>query len=262
MPPARIDPDRAAPPERARTVLVSSEREDWSFGNGDMQYAPAETHQRGTNHMPGGAEHIDLDALTRLAAAGGPARRLIGIAGAPGSGKSTLADALAARLNANNPDAAAVLPMDGYHFDDGVLRAAGLLARKGAPETFDAGGLRHMLRRLRANEEDAVAVPLFDRALEIARAGARLIARETRVVIAEGNYLLLDLPPWTGLHAAFDVTVLIAVDEATLRRRLTERWEGYGLTPAQVARKLDENDLPNGRHLLASSVTADYVLGD
>ena len=54
---------------------------------------------------------------------------------------------------------AALLPMDGYHFDDLHLVPAGLRPRKGAPETFDVGGLRHMLMRLRANEEDAVAAP-------------------------------------------------------------------------------------------------------
>lgn len=209
------------------------------------------------------ARLIDLDALARLAApSGAGGRRLIGIAGAPGSGKSTTADALAARLNATQPGVAAVLPMDGYHFDDGVLAARGLLARKGSPPTFDVGGLRHMLHRLKANAEDEIAVPVFDRALEISRAGARLIARETRVLIVEGNYLLLDLPPWSGLHAAFDMTVMIEVGEATLRQRLAARWVGYGLSPAEVQSKLDDNDLPNGRHLLANSIAADYVVAD
>ena len=46
--------------------------------------------------------------------------------------------------------------MDGYHHDDAVLRARGLLARKGAPETFDVGGLAHMLDRLRRGDEAEV----------------------------------------------------------------------------------------------------------
>ena len=239
---------------------VSNERADWSSGNGIMQYAPASGLQRRTSDMPGGARAIDLDELARLAAAGGGARRLIGIAGAPGSGKSTVADALADRLNAEAPGRAGVLPMDGYHFDDGVLAARGLLARKGAPETFDVGGLRHMLGRLRANGEDEIAVPVFDRALEISRAGARLIARRTEVLVVEGNYLLLALAPWAGLHVAFDMTVMIRVGEDVLRQRLEARWQGYGLSPAQMRAKLDDNDLPNGRHLIANSVTADWVL--
>jgi pantothenate kinase len=120
------------------------------------------------------------------------------IAGAPGSGKSTLAEALVARLNAREAGCAALLPMDGFHYDDLHLVPAGLRPRKGAPETFDVGGLRHTLLRLRARDEEAVAVPVFDRDIEIARAGARLIPRSVRIVVAEGNYLLLAARPGTA----------------------------------------------------------------
>ena len=107
--------------------------------------------------------------------------------------------------------------MDGYHFDDRVLDLRGLRARKGAPETFDVAGLCHMLVRLKRNEETEIAVPVFDRDLEIARAGARLIPRSAKHVIVEGNYLLLDRPSWRDLHAHFDITVMIDVPEAVLR---------------------------------------------
>jgi pantothenate kinase len=151
--------------------------------------------------------------------------------------------------------------MDGFHYDDLHLVPAGLRPRKGAPETFDVGGLRHMLLRLRANDEEAVAVPVFDRAIEIARAGARLIPRSVRVIVAEGNYLLLDRPPWDALRPLFDVTVMIEVPEDELRRRLRERWEGYGLTEEEIAWKLDGNDLPNGRVVMAESAAADFAIG-
>ena len=78
-------------------------------------------------------------------------RRVVALAGPPGAGKSTAAEGLAAVL----PSAMA-LPVDGYHYDDAVLRARGLLARKGAPETFDVGGLAHMLDRLRRGDEAEV----------------------------------------------------------------------------------------------------------
>ncbi len=210
--------------------------------------------------MSARAPEIDVDCLVALAAADTGTRRLIALAGAPGSGKSTVADTVVARLDAAHPGAAAVLPMDGYHFDDGVLVARALLARKGAPETFDVGGFRHMLRRLKANEEDEIAVPVFDRGLEISRASARLISRDVRVVVVEGNYLLLTSPPWAGLHASFDITVMLRVDELVLRQRLAARWRGYGLSTEQIERKIEHNDLPNGRRLLASSVVADYIL--
>ena len=204
---------------------------------------------------------VDFEGLAAAIARGtGTGRCAVAVVGAPGSGKSTLAERLASHVNETAPGSAAVLPMDGYHFDDRVLVARGLRARKGAPETFDVGGLLHMLRRLKGNEEDEIAVPVFDRALEIARAGASLIPRSVSRVIVEGNYLLLDRPPWRGLRAFFDITVAIAVPEDVLRQRLTERWQGYGLTPKEVEAKLELNDLPNGCFVASNSVPADFVL--
>lgn len=203
---------------------------------------------------------VDLGELQAVIAGDAPSRRLVAIAGAPGSGKSTLTERLAAYLNAARPGIAAVLPMDGYHFDDGVLVARGLLPRKGAPDTFDVAGLRHMLKRLRDNEEDEVAAPLFDRDLEISRAAAQLIPQAARIIIIEGNYLLLDRKPWSDLHAWFDVTVMIHAAEAILRSRLTARWDGYGLAAEDIRRKVEINDLPNGRLVTEGSITADYIL--
>ena len=212
---------------------------------------------------PGRAATIPMtpDALAQHLRDRDPGRRVVGaIAGAPGSGKSTLAEAIVARLNAEEPGCAALLPMDGFHYDDLHLVPSGLRPRKGAPETFDVGGLRHALLRLRARDEAAVAVPVFDRDLEIARAGARLIPASVRIVVAEGNYLLLLRPPWDGLGPLFDVTALIDVPEDVLRARLVARWQGHGLSPDEIAAKVEGNDLPNGRVVRLESAPADVVI--
>ncbi len=185
-------------------------------------------------------------------------RLIVAMAGAPGSGKSTTADKLAARLNQGGAGMAAVLPMDGYHYDDLHLGPAGLQSRKGAPHTFDVGGLRHTLHRLRTRDEPSVAVPVFDRKIEIARAGARLIAAEVPVIIVEGNYLLLQADPWGQLAPLFDLTVMIDVPETVLRTRLSHRWEKFGMTADQIVAKLEENDLPNGRLVRSASSPANY----
>ncbi|MDP2740985.1 MAG: nucleoside triphosphate hydrolase [Pseudorhodobacter sp.] len=203
----------------------------------------------------------DPAALAKvLAQRAGAGRVIVALAGAPGSGKSTVAATLADRLNAGRPGLAAVLAMDGYHYDDLLLVPRGLRARKGAPDTFDVAGLRHMLGRLRAGDEAAVAVPVFDRSLEIARAGARLIDRDVRIIIVEGNWLLLAQEPWSSLRPLFDLTVLIDVPEVILRQRLTARWQGYGLTPEEIAQKLEGNDLPNGRLVASASAAPDFRL--
>lgn len=207
------------------------------------------------------AQATDLDQLARHLLAREPSARVIcAVAGAPGSGKSTLAEGLVERINAEEPGAAALLPMDGFHYDDLHLVPAGLRPRKGAPETFDVGGLFHALRRMRARDEETVAVPVFDRAIEIARAGARLIPASARLIVCEGNWLLLREPPWDRLRPLFDVTVMIEVPEDELRRRLRLRWEGFGLTEDEIAWKLDGNDLPNGRRVAAGSAPADWTV--
>jgi len=93
--------------------------------------------------------------LTRLRTLPKGTRSLVGIAGPPGAGKSTSVEALAEALNGERPERAAILPMDGYHFDDAVLEARGDRVVKGAPHTFDVGGLTAMLDRLRLNLDDA-----------------------------------------------------------------------------------------------------------
>lgn len=189
----------------------------------------------------------------------GSGRRLVALVGAPSSGKSEIAEALGARINEEAPGRVAVVAMDGFHYDDAVLDALDLRPRKGAPETFDVGGLRATLARLRANEETWVAVPVFERDEELSRAGAKLIRRETEVVIVEGNYLLLDEDPWTRL-LPFDLTVRLDVPEAELRRRLRRRWERYALPEEEIRRKIEENDLPNGRRVMERSREPDMVL--
>ncbi len=198
------------------------------------------------------------DRLAAAAARGG--RVVAALAGAPGSGKSTLAAAVAARLNADAPGACVVVPMDGYHLDDSVLAARGWLPRKGAPHTFDVGGLAAMLGRLRDATEEEVFFPLFDRGLEIARAGAGVAPREARVILVEGNWLLLDAPPWSGLRTGFDIAAFVDCPPAILAARLRARWRAAGLPAAEVERRLADNDLPNALLAMSRSIAPDVLV--
>jgi pantothenate kinase len=196
---------------------------------------------------------VELAEIIR-AKAQGQGRFLTALAGPPGAGKSTLAAALVAALGAG----AKAVPMDGFHYDDAVLVARGARDRKGAPDTFDVQGFLHLLRRLRT--EDEVAIPLFDRDLEISRAGADIVIPADRFLVIEGNYLLLSEPPWCDAAPLFDLTVWIDVPEAELDRRLMARWAHYGKTPAAARAWIDGNDMPNIRRVTQGSRAADIVV--
>jgi pantothenate kinase len=205
------------------------------------------------------SQTVTLDALVRNILADDASRRTItAVAGPPGSGKSTAAETIVAKLNDYEPGSAAVVPMDGFHYDDIVLIERGLRARKGAPGTFDCAGFAHLLARLAANVEDEIAIPVFDRSIEIARAGARIIPNSVKYIVTEGNYLLLNREPWSKLRPLFDRTVFLSVDKDELRRRLLLRWEA--LSPADLIAKMEGNDLPNVETVLGESAEADFTV--
>lgn len=186
--------------------------------------------------------------------ADGRDRFITALAGPPGSGKSTMAAAVVAALGSG----ARAVPMDGFHYDDAVLIARGQRDRKGAPETFDAQGFIHLVRRLRDGGE--VAIPVFDRSMELSRAAADIVLETDRLLVVEGNYLLLDEAPWSDLAPLFDLTASFDVPEAELDRRLLDRWAQHGKTPAEARAWIDGNDMPNIRRVRDGSRRAEVTL--
>jgi len=181
-------------------------------------------------------------------------RLLVAIAGPPASGKSTLAEELVDHLGSQ----AALVPMDGFHMDNAVLKARGLLPWKGAPETFDVTGFVHSIRRLAVEEE--VVIPVFDRTRDLSVAGAAVVSTQTQIAVVEGNYLLLDAPVWRYLHDIWDFTVFLDVPEAVLKERLIQRWLDHGHSATDAEARAQANDLPNAQAVLRMSIGADVTL--
>jgi pantothenate kinase len=149
--------------------------------------------------------------------------------------------------------------MDGFHYDDAVLKGKGLSSRKGAPETFDFDGYATLLARLRAADRD-VAIPVFDRSIELSRAAAAIVRQDVKFVLTEGNYLLLDEEPWSRLGPLFDFTIFLDVPREELERRLIQRWLDHGRTPEDGRNWVNTNDLPNVDRVLARRRKADLVV--
>ena len=193
-------------------------------------------------------------------------RFILGIAGPPAAGKSTLAEALREALNRRGApgggegEIAAIAPLDGHHYDDRVLHARGHRPRKGAPFTFDAAGYAAMLERLAAPSRAPVAIPVFDRDLELSRAAAAIVEPHHRIVITEGNYLLLDDDRWRPARDQLDFSVFLDVPFEELRRRLMARWLGHGYGPEEAKEKTEANDLVNARLVLSTSADPDLRL--
>ncbi|MEP5731391.1 MAG: hypothetical protein ABJL67_18700 [Sulfitobacter sp.] len=182
-------------------------------------------------------------------------RKLVALVGPPASGKSTLAQALA-----DLDPKAAVVPMDGFHLDNALIEPRGLLARKGSPDTFDAAGFLHLVRRL--GTEADVTFPLFDRGLDKSINAAGHLGPETETVIVEGNYLLLDRPIWDQLPLLWDYSIRLDVAKDQLENRLIQRWRDYGLSEQAAQERAQSNDLINARSVQDNSLPADLVLSE
>lgn len=196
-----------------------------------------------------------IDRIEALLARGG--RRLLGLVGAPGAGKSTLAAALAQHLG----ERAMVVPMDGYHLANVELARLGRAGRKGAPDTFDAAGYVALLQRLRAQGPgEIVYAPEFRREIEEPIAGAIPVLPHTPLIITEGNYLLLDEPPWSAVAGLLDECWYVEVDDALRRQRLVARHMRFGRSEAQAREWAELTDEPNARRIAATMHRATCVV--
>lgn len=198
-------------------------------------------------------------------------RVIVAIAGVPGSGKSTLARAMAIHLNRAQPGSpvgkpqppyAVTLGLDGFHLPNTRLEMLGLSDRKGSPPTFDSQGYLKLLDACR-DPTRTLDLPSYDRRLHEPvytgkpedRAGPA-----TRVVITEGNYLLLNMLPWTVIDELADLRLFLETPPDHARTWLIRRHITVGRSMAEAVKRIDENDAVNAKLVLERSRHADKVL--
>lgn len=188
-------------------------------------------------------------------------RAVLGIAGSPGAGKSILVDQLLAHIGERKgPGWVAHVPMDGFHLADEQLRRLGALGRKGAPDTFDSVGYAQLLERVAVETEAPVYAPGFDRTLEQPLAAALVVLPTARLVITEGNYLLLEHPSWLRARRAMDRVWFVASEEALRVERLVARQIKFGKSPDAAQAWVTGADQPNAELVSTTATAADVVI--
>ncbi|MEV4616654.1 nucleoside/nucleotide kinase family protein [Kitasatospora sp. NPDC049258] len=188
-------------------------------------------------------------------------RIILGLAGPPAAGKSTLAGHLVAEVvRREGPDAAACLPLDGFHLSNAQLDRLGLRARKGAPETFDSCGYLALLSRVTTERFRDVYAPDFDRELDEPVAARHVIRPHTRLVVTEGNYLAVPAAPWQEARRLMRELWFVETDDTTRGERLLHRHQGGGQPREAALRRIAANDHPNGEYVKAGRAGCDWVL--
>jgi pantothenate kinase len=187
-------------------------------------------------------------------------RVLIGVAGGPGAGKSTIAAQVVDALNATAPGSAALVPMDGFHMRHKKLEALGTVKDKGAPHTFEGAAFAAYLGRLKS-ATGPVSGPSYSRQIEDVVDDAFTVGAEAKILIVEGNYLLLANPPWDAIKPLLDLAVFVHVDREKVRARLMKRHAEAGLFTEERNREhIARVDLPNYDLIELSAPRSDLVI--
>ncbi|GJQ60848.1 MAG: nucleoside triphosphate hydrolase [Candidatus Scalindua sp.] len=207
------------------------------------------------------APHLEDLSRTILSKANGKRspRFIVGITGGPGSGKSTLADQLREHINnTTKSDIVQILPMDGFHRRNSELKQLGLISLKGTPETFD--GERYLSTLKRVTRGKIVKAPAYSRELHDVIDNALLIEPHHRIIITEGNYLLLDWGVWAELKDSIDFKIYREVKKSVCKRRLLERRIRGGEKRDLALEKIRKVDMQNFDLIAQTKKYADLVI--
>lgn len=186
---------------------------------------------------------------------------MILLAAPPGTGKTTLSLFLEyLSQNISNVTSLQALGMDGFHRYQDYLDTHYIIKDqqkiymkdvKGCPETFDVDRLINKIKDMQTNDID---FPIYDRVLHNPVEDQIHICQ--KIVLLEGNYLLLNEEKWKDIHTLFDDSLFIEAPIQELKKRLIQR-KMMGGIPYHLAKQFYENsDGINVKRVLDHSLPA------
>ena len=204
---------------------------------------------------------LATELLKTLSDSPDQSRYFLGITGCPAAGKSMLAKKLTDEINLRiGDDLAAVVPMDGFHLPNCILKKCGLTKIKGAPETFDADSFVELINRLHESPERNIMCPAYDRKTHNQVENSITIKPCNRLIIVEGNYLLLNTHPWNTIRTKMDEVWYIDTPLETIKERLLYRHMSGGVDKDEAERKVASVDLPNAELIKKTLSFADKIV--
>lgn len=183
-------------------------------------------------------------------------RVVIGIVGKPGAGKSTLSDYLIKYLPKQE---VSLIPMDGYHLSNLQLELLGRSDRKGAPDTFDSYGFAALIEKIRIATTDTY-FPIFHREIEESIAAEGVVYANSKVVLVEGNYLLLDEGGWAEVRKNITESWYVETQDELRLERLIERHIFFGKEKTAAIDWANGTDEKNAKLIEKTKIYADYLI--
>jgi pantothenate kinase len=184
-------------------------------------------------------------------------RSLIGIVGKPGAGKSTVVEQIENKFSSSK---VSIIPMDGFHLSNEELIALGRRNRKGAPDTFDVEGFISLIKKVKHEPQVDHKFPIFHREIEASVENEGLVAKESKVIVIEGNYLFSTEHYWEGVFPLLDQSWFIEIDDEVRIERLIARHIRYGKTPGEAENWSKGSDETNARFIELTAHRASDII--